>query len=58
MSSTKGIYIKQNEVQQFTDCQFFIPKILDWLIDIPKHHVWLTYDALLFGGKKGVIKAI
>ena len=46
-SCIKGFYIKQNEVQQFADCQFYIPKKLDWLKDIPKHHLWLTYDAFL-----------
>ena len=46
-SCIKGFYIKQNEVQQFADCQFYIPKKLDWLIDIPTHQLWQTYDAFL-----------
>lgn len=46
-SCIKGFYINQNEVQQFTDCQFYIPKKLDWLIDIPTHHLWQSYDAFL-----------
>ena len=46
-SSIKGFYVKQNEIQQFADCQFYIPKKLDWLIDIPKHQLWQVYDVFL-----------
>ncbi len=43
----KGFYINREKLSQFSDCQFFIPDKLNWLIDIPKHKSWLTYNAFL-----------
>lgn len=40
-----GYYIKQNELQQFVDCKFYIPNKKDWLL-LPHTNVnWLNFDA-------------
>lgn len=46
-SCVTGFYITQKELPQFADCQFFIPEKLDWLIDIPTHHLWQSYHTFL-----------
>lgn len=40
-----GFYIYRDELSNFTDCKFYIPAKLDWLV-VPKKHIdWLSYDA-------------
>ncbi|WP_452230129.1 DUF1853 family protein [Lacinutrix sp. MEBiC02404] len=43
-SCVKGFYITQKELQEFKDCTFFIPDKRDWLIDIPTHDSWQSYN--------------
>lgn len=39
-----GFYIHRDELSNFTDCKFYIPNKLDWLL-LPKEHIdWLSYD--------------
>ncbi len=39
-----GFYINQNQLNQFTDCKFYIPQKKDWLI-IPHTNVnWLNFN--------------
>lgn len=46
-SCIKGYYITLNQLQQFTDCAFYIPEKRDWLIDIPKHDMWQSHITFL-----------
>lgn len=40
----QGFYIKQNDLMQFSDCVFFIPKKEDWLLEIHRGQNWLNYE--------------
>ena len=46
-SCVTGFYMSQKELPQFADCEFFIPEKLDWLSDIPTHHLWQSYHTFL-----------
>lgn len=39
-----GFYIYRDELSNFTDCKFFIPIKLDWLVVPRKHINWLFYE--------------
>lgn len=39
-----GFYIGTNELQQFSDCKFYIPTKLDWLKEIQKNINWLNFS--------------
>ena len=40
----QGFYINHTQLLEFKTCKFFIPKKLDWLMDIPIHIDWLSFD--------------
>jgi len=39
----KGFYIYQSEMQQFSDCEFYIPHKVDWLLEVQTKVDWLHY---------------
>ncbi|WP_353777670.1 DUF1853 family protein [Winogradskyella sp. 3972H.M.0a.05] len=41
----QGYYLTPSQLSEFKDCKFYIPKKLDWLMDIPIHIDWLTFEA-------------
>ena len=44
-SCITGIYIKQIELKQFVDCQFYLPKKTDWLMEVQIEVSWLSFKA-------------
>ena len=40
-----GFYLYQHELLQFTDCKFYIPSKINWLLDPHKNVDWLSFDA-------------
>lgn len=38
-----GFYVKVSEINQFSDCKFYIPSKIDWLIDVHPQVHWQTY---------------
>ena len=46
-SCIKGFYIKQNEIEQFADCQFHLPKKLDWLMDVLTEASWISFKEFM-----------
>jgi len=43
----RGFYLRFNELQQFSDCKFYIPTKVNWLLDIQTQVDWLTYELFL-----------
>jgi len=39
-----GFYIRHKEIEQFSNCKFFIPTKLNWLADIEIHVNWLDFE--------------
>ena len=39
-----GFYIHFSEIEQFSDCKFFMPIKVDWLIEVQSHVDWLVYN--------------
>lgn len=46
-SCIKGFYIKQNELEQFAACQFYLPKKSDWLMDAQIETSWLSFKEFI-----------
>lgn len=40
----QGYYITSNQLTEFSGCKFFIPKKLDWLMNVPTQIDWLSYN--------------
>lgn len=40
-----GFYVNISEIDQFTNCKFYIPSKRDWLIDVHPQVDWLTYHS-------------
>lgn len=43
----QGFYIHKNDVEQFSDCEFYIPKKEDWLLEIDTDRDWINYEQFL-----------
>jgi hypothetical protein len=43
----QGFYIHFNELEQFSDCKFFIPSKINWLQEVQTQTRWLTYNLFL-----------
>lgn len=43
----KGFYVHIFEIIQFTDCKFYIPSKIDWLLEVQTQVKWLTYPLFL-----------
>ena len=39
-----GFYIHFSEIEQFSDCKFYIPIKIDWLLEVQTQVEWLTYS--------------
>jgi len=39
-----GFYVRLDELKQFSDCKFYIPTKVDWLMEIQTQIDWLTYE--------------
>ena len=39
-----GFYVHVSEIVQFTDCKFYIPPKIDWLLEVQTQVKWLTYS--------------
>ncbi|QCE43001.1 hypothetical protein E9099_16785 [Psychroserpens sp. NJDZ02] len=42
-----GFYFNYSQLPQFSDCQFFIPQKIDWLLDLDVTVHWMTYDQIM-----------
>ncbi|MEE9430106.1 MAG: DUF1853 family protein [Melioribacteraceae bacterium] len=42
-----GFYVHISEVIQFTDCKFYIPSKINWLLEVHTQVKWLTYSVFL-----------
>jgi len=40
----QGFYVNFSSLEQFALCKFFIPKKMDWLLDVQTHVAWLSFD--------------
>ncbi len=40
----KGFYIHVSEIQQFSDCTFYIPRKIDWLLEAQTDVDWMIYN--------------
>ncbi|WP_120200698.1 DUF1853 family protein [Ichthyenterobacterium magnum] len=43
----KGVYINYNQLNQFSNCKFYIPTKINWLIDVHTQVNWLTFKEFL-----------
>ncbi|WOD44682.1 DUF1853 family protein [Hwangdonia lutea] len=41
----EGFYINKTQLQQFSDCKFYIPKKLDWVITPHSNVNWLPFES-------------
>ncbi len=39
-----GFYIHFSKIEQFSDCKFFIPAKVDWMLEVHSHVDWLAYE--------------
>lgn len=39
-----GFYINKNQLDQFNDCKFYLPKKKDWLVTPHTHVTWLNFN--------------
>ena len=42
-----GFYFNYSQLPQFSDCQFFIPQKIDWLLDLDITVHWMGYDQIM-----------
>ena len=42
-----GFYIKKQELSEFNDSKFYIPKKANWLLEIETQTVWLSFESFL-----------
>jgi len=42
-----GFYVSANDLEQFSNCKFYMPPKIDWLIEIKTQTDWLGYHAFL-----------
>ncbi|WGD34508.1 DUF1853 family protein [Olleya sp. YS] len=45
-SCVYGFYFKYHQLDQFKDCKFYIPKKIDWLLDLDTNVNWSTYKQI------------
>ncbi len=38
-----GFYVRISDIEQFTDCKFYIPTKINWLLEVQTQVNWLTY---------------
>jgi hypothetical protein len=42
-----GFYVQLSEIKQFTDCKFYIPTKINWLLEVQMQVKWLNYNQFL-----------
>lgn len=42
-----GFYLRLNDLEQFSDCKFYIPTKVDWLMEIQTQIDWIPYELFL-----------
>ncbi|PHR72875.1 MAG: hypothetical protein COA67_04015 [Lutibacter sp.] len=40
-----GFYVQLSEINQFTDCKFYIPSKINWLLEVQTQVNWLNYKS-------------
>lgn len=39
----KGFYVPFTKIEQFSECKFYIPIKMDWLLEVQTHVEWISY---------------